>query len=368
MLVLLRSVARGATLLLAVSPAAAQLSGPNQTTAQVEESMKAEASSANIQAWLKSNNPRLIAWGAYFARENNDAAALALAAGLVRESLYQGGPCLLCGSAPQNAALSQVLDALIQRRITLSAEMLRYVSHSHPVQALILLSMLPSAEQTKDLEEYYSSGQDSLGFSRASAMLLSKSPPRGFAASVLSGSEERLILHIALPVAGAKLGFGSGLGARGGCGDYGPGTRDPGWPEQFYYLLHENDRTNADPLLVEAGGDRITWERAAGGRFHSCSEVGALSSENRHHLLAEMLGERDEAMLWLTHKDMTIEKETEEQVKREIGAAILAEQVLLQKSVEEFQTKGLITADEAKTVLPKLSITIRYEGFLNRPE
>jgi hypothetical protein len=134
-----------------------------------------------------------------------------------------------------------------------------------------------------------------------------------------------------------------------------------GWPELFFYKLNENDRTSADPLLVEAGGDRITWEWAAGARFRSCGGVDGLTDETRHHLLAEMLGEHDEAMSWPTHKDVTIEKESDDQVKREIGAAILAEQATLRKSVEEFQSRGFITPEEAKTVLPKLSVTIRYE-------
>ena len=96
---LLRSLACSAVLI-PISRALAQFPSPNPTSTQIEESMKAQATSANIQTWLESKDPRLIAWGAYFARENNDTAALDLAAQLVKKSLEQGGPDLLSPGGP----------------------------------------------------------------------------------------------------------------------------------------------------------------------------------------------------------------------------------------------------------------------------
>ena len=60
-------------------------------------------------------------------------------------------------------------------------------------------------------------------------------------------------------------------------------------------------------------------------------------------------------------RDVTIERESDDQLKREIGAAVVAEQAILLTSVQHFQSKALITAEEAKTALPKLSVTIKYE-------
>ena len=56
------------------------------------------------------------------------------------------------------------------------------------------------------------------------------------------------------------------------------------------------------------------------------------------------------------------------QVERDIGVMIQAEQSTLLKSLQDFQNKGLITSEEAKTVLPKLSVTIRYDVSLNRTQ
>jgi hypothetical protein len=81
-----------------------------------------------------------------------------------------------------------------------------------------------------------------------------------------------------------------------------------------------------------------------------------------------MLGQRDEAMSWPTQKVVNIAKESDEQVQRDIGATIQAEQAILLNSVQDFQIRGLITPEEAKTVLPKLSVIIHYDGSLNRAE
>lgn len=367
--IFLRSLTCAGALIKASSCALAQLSIPNQSSAQVAASMRVQANSGNIQAWLESKDPRLVAWGAYFARENNDTTALEVAAQLVEKSLYQGGPDLLSGSGPQRAALSEVLDALIEKNVLLSANMLAYLYRLHPVQTIILLSRLPPDKRIGNLQQWYGGGlsEGSLGLARVAAMLLSKSPPAGFASSILSDSQERLVLHITVPVEGGKIGFMSGGTSGGLCTDYWPPNSLANWPELFYYRLHENDRTSADPLLVEAGGDEISWERVSGDKFRSCGEVEGLTPETRHHLLAEMLGERDQDMSWRTQKDVTIEKETDDQVKREIGAAILAEHEMLLKCVQDFLSKSLITSEEAMRVVPKLSVQIKYEGSLNRP-
>lgn len=366
---LLRSLACSAVLI-PISRALAQFPSPNPTSTQIEESMKAQATSANIQTWLESKDPRLIAWGAYFAREDNDTAALDLAAQLVKKSLEQGGPDLLSPGGPQYDALSEVLDTLIQRRVLLSADMLGYVSRSHPVQTIILLSMLPSAEQTGNLMQWYYGPRPHDGsnhLDRVSAMLLSKSPPPGFAANILANSDESLVIYI-VPTKNVGVGFGSGSGG-GMCGSHGISGPPGGWPDIPSYHLTENDNAGIDPLLVESGGDRISWQRSTPGHgFRSCGGVRGLTPETRHHLLAEMLGQRDEAMSWPTQKVVNIAKESDEQVQRDIGATIQAEQAILLKSVQDFQTRGLITPEEARTVLPKLSVTIRYDGSLNRTQ
>jgi hypothetical protein len=357
----LRSLVCSAVLVTALPSAKAQFPVANQTPAQVEESMRAQANSANIQAWLESRDPRLIAWGAYFARENNDTTALNLAAELVKKSLTKGGPDLLSADIPHADALAEILDAFIQRRVLLSADLLGYVSRSHPVQTIILLSMLPPAERTVNLTQWYygprPSGPDHLD--RAAAMLLSKAPPAGFAANVLAGSEESLTIQI---VPTGVIGGMAGGALGGVCSSYLQVPTPAGWPDVPGYHLTENDNAGLDPVLVEAGGDRILWQRSSpGGGFRTCGSVRGLTPATRHHLLAEMLGQRDEDMSWPTQKFVTIAKDSEEQAQRAIGATVEAEQAILLTFVQDFQAKGLITPEEAKAVRPKLSVTILYD-------
>lgn len=366
----LRSLACFAGLVAAVSSAQAQIPGANQTPEQTASSMKMQANSVNIQAWLKSKDPRLIAWGAYFARDNNDTAALDLAAQLVKASLTQGGPDLLSPDGPHVEALSEILDALIQRRVLLSANLLGYVSRSHPIQTIILLSLLPPAEQTGNLMQWYRgarpAGYDHLD--RVSAMLLSKSPPPGFAANILGDSEERLIVNI-VPKSDRGVGIPGGS-VSGACIDFVTNPPPAKWPEVFSYHLTENDNVGIDPLLVESGGSRINWQRSTLGHgFRTCvGGVRGLTPETRHNLLAGMLGVRDEAMAWPTQKIVNIAKESDEQVQRHIGATILSERAVLLRSVQEFQNMGLITPEEARTILPKLSVTVRYDALPNRTD
>ena len=251
----LRSLLCSAALVTAIWSAQAQLPGSNPTPARLEEAMKAQANSANIQAWLKSKDPRLIAWGAHFARENNDTDALALAAQLVKESLTQGGPDLLSPDDPHVNALSEVLDALIQRRVLLSAELLGYVSRSHPVQTIILLSMLPSAEQTENLMQWFGGARSADGsnqLDRVSAMLLSQS-----SASRLRRQHPRELggeAHYLHPFPRKNMGVGLGSGSGGvACGSYGINRPPVGWPELFSYQLNENDTTGTDPFARRGG-------------------------------------------------------------------------------------------------------------------
>ncbi|WP_433965325.1 hypothetical protein [Tunturiibacter gelidiferens] len=154
------------------------------------------------------------------------------------------------------------MDALIQRRVLLSADILGYVSRSHPVQTIILLSMLPSAEQTGNLMQWYYGPRPDDGSNhlhRVSAMLLSKSPPPGFAANSLASSEERLIVYI---VRTKDIGVGLGSTSGGISGSYAISRPSGGWPDIPSYHLTENDNAGIDPVLVESGGDRISWQRS----------------------------------------------------------------------------------------------------------
>jgi hypothetical protein len=258
----------------------------------------------------------------------------------------------------ERAAMSALLDALIQRDITVPEDTIGYLKSSFPAQAAILASRLPIATATPLLMRWYGEGQsvNSYRLDRIAAMLLAKAPPPHFAATVLTASEEQLQIFVVAKGAGSGgTGFGSGA-----CGDGVGGQIKPGWPEASFYLLEENNRS-ADSLLIESGGDRITWRRISSNRgWGSCFYIHPLNAETRHHLLAEMLGISDKSMPWPTQQRIDITWENKEQFQRELGAAIDTEDAKLRQTAEDLHSRNLLTAEESKETIPKLVVTIKY--------
>jgi hypothetical protein len=156
------------------------------------------------------------------------------------------------------------------------------------------------------------------------------------------------------------VGFGSS------CGDSIGGQPKPGWPESFFYLLEENNHS-ADSLLIESGGDRITWRRISRhGGWGSCFSIQPLNAGTRHHLLAEMLGISDKSMPWPTQQSIDITWENREQFQRELGAVIDTEDAKLRQTAEDLHARNLLTAEEAKEAIPKLAVTIKYAASVPR--
>jgi hypothetical protein len=334
--------------------------------AQVENAMRAQATQANVQDWLQSKDPRLIAWGAYFAAETADPVALELAAQQVKKSLYSGGLDIQSLSGPQHDAMAEILGALIQRNVPVSAELLGYFGRAFPVQSVILASRLPASETSGLLMQWYYGRLTGYPdwLARTAAMFLSKSPPPNFAASMLGDSEEQLVATVV--TASEHSGFGSGGDAIGECSGVGFGHK-PDWPRLFSYSLEENSKDRVDPLLIEAGGDRITWRPApATTAGRSCYLVEPLSSETRHRLIAGMLGIPDSAMPWPLRKEIEIVWTSKEQFQRDLGAAVEAEEAKLRQTVQDFQNRNLVTPEEAKVFLPKLTVRINFSASIQK--
>jgi hypothetical protein len=335
-------------------------------SAQTEEEMSVQASPANIRSWLDSKDPRLIAWAASFALKNKEMEVLELAGQKLTDSLRVGSLDLLSPYGADCQEVAVVLDALIQGNVNLPVESLRNLMRAFPAQAAILASRLPPTEANLLLMEWYRAGRvgRSTDMSRIAAMLLSKSPPPGFAATILADSEEKLSIAVVAPNAGGGL---SGSSVGGMCGDGGGGVRDRKWPVMYVYSLEENNRSS-DPLLVEAGGDRITWRRIDPSKgWGSCYGVKPLTAATRHHLVAEMLGVSVDGMPWPVSKNITIVWQSTDQFQRELGAAVEAENAKLHETESSFRAKGLITTKEGD-VTPNLVVAIHYDPDIKPPE
>lgn len=334
--------------------------------AQVKElTIATQVTPRDIESLLASDDPRLMAWGAYFAREKSDDSAVAPMMEIVErwEAPAKGSGS---ESRARTNAMLEILDAMIQRNRTVSTENLATLSTSFPDQAMVLASRLPMAEATPLLESWYAKRSEpkQTWLPRVAAMMLSKAPPAGFAASVLSESAE---YYNVIVVDRDEFGGGTGFGCLGGS------SSDPaGWPPIYRYVIDErwtgdNARVVNDPLVVEAGGERIVYRRAVHPE-NPCPGVRALNEITRQHLLLEMLGGDRTALEWEPREQETLHWAGTSNYLSELGKIVDAEESKLRDTVMALDAKGLLTGDEAATARPRLSVQIVDDRQLKEPK
>ncbi len=340
----IRSVLPGLAFAFCISPCA----GLAQTS---DIAVQTQASSGDIQSWLESGDPRLMAWGAYFSARNGDPSGDATMveildrwaeAGKKREEL----------TGTEQDAFTAILDALIQHNRALSPETLAVLAEKFPAQTAILAARLSVDESLPLLQSWYALRKDdkSPALARIAAMMLSKAPPPGFAAIVLEESKETVEVSVVDPGAGFGGGIGGGLYTVDG-----PMRR--GWPPIFQYNIVENPQEGNDPLLIEAGGDRITYRRTdkAGGSFIG---VRSLNDETRQHLLLEMLGGDRSALQWQTQQQISIEWQGPANFLSEVLGIVDEEESRLRDTVEALYEDGLLSPEEASKVRPALLVNV----------
>jgi hypothetical protein len=320
-----------------------------------EITVKTDAPPGEVMGWLRSGDPRLVAWGASFARTcSNHAAMDAMATHAVAwDAQEPAGPD---GSSGETLAMQEMLDALIVCRERVSVAGIRSVAASFPVQAAILVSRMPVTEATPLLLEWYEGRHEKRQgvLPRVAAMLLSKAPPEGFAASVVSESEAQMSVTATSP----EMGMGFGGSFMSGCGSGGLAAPAADWPPIYSYALVENAETH-DPLLVRSGGDRVNFQRfdrSTGSK--SCGMMKQLDTFERVHLIAEMVGVGPAQIPWAQDSHPSIVWESEEQFKGALLALIRDEEAQMQATMDALCERGAMTRDEANLVRPRLAVSI----------
>ena len=309
-----------------------------------------KATPDEIRQWLESGDPRLIAWGAYFAGQEKVNSALAPMLELVDDWQSPANP----GDAAneQRDAIAAVLDALIRRNVSVPPESLLAIDDSFPAEAAILASRLPIGDATPLLEAWYAQreGGKQPKLARLAAMMLAKSPPPGFASSVLAETED----HVQITVVDPGTGFGGGVGGSFMVGGGIP--HRPGWPFIYRYAIEENRQEAGHPPFIESGGDRITYQRTLEGS--PGLSIRSLDDETRQHLLLEMLGGNRTALEWATQQQISLEWEGPANFLVDLRNIVDEEESKLHSTVEEFADRGLLSPDEAARVRPRLSVHV----------
>ncbi len=305
-----------------------------------------------IQSWLLGSDLRLIAWGAHFAREQNDAPALKLTLQLVQRIPPSST------KDQQNAQLA-VLDALIQRNVAASSNTIAKIAPSFPNQAAILASRLPAPEATPLLLSWFvmRNGANEQLISKFAGMLLSHAPPSGFAAAALNQEEVILALSVVTPTLGTGFGYSSPS-----CGDSLGIQSDPTWPPIYTYSLVSAETASESPVLVEASGESIAYVRhEIHNGWGECSSNWSNYAATIHHILAQMLNVTDGKLQFQTYEYASIKWTNKDQFIQNAEQAVADEEAKFHAVAEALYEKQLISAGDMLNSRPKLSVMIQDE-------
>jgi hypothetical protein len=327
------------------------------------------ADSATLHEWIHSDDPRLVAWAADFARRRHDAKIIAeMPDFLVHASMPMA---YLAYERPilQADAISAVLDTLIQENAHVPIRAIEMIAPYFPAQASILISRLPLTESRVTLQDWTYGATGTWGgrmLARIASMLLARDPgpsrgmwdrnQMGFVASVVAASESELQITVSSTSAVGELG------GWGGCGDSFSRKPPSGWPTIYDYDLVENDAQATGPVVVDLDGDRIVFRRfEAYGGWGSCNAVDDLNPYTRHRLIAYWLGIPVKEMTWQPVELRTIQWTGAAAYQRQLGEIIESQRQKLSTTVEALHQRGLMSEGEAETYAPRLVVTIHCE-------
>ena len=331
-------------------------------------------SSTMLDEWLYSDDPRLIAWAADFARRNHDAAIIAEIPALIEA--WPASSDIGNGEAHANrrSAMLALLDTVIQENVPTPIPAVESIAASFPAQAAILIAAHPLSESRKTLEIWSleTTGTIATGreLARIASMMLAKDPKPSttfleygtvsLVAGVIASSENELQITIT-----ENSGVGGGMGGAA-CGDSLGRPPRPGWPEVYFYNLEEHfsdlEKGNQDastPVVVELDDNRIVarrWKEGSG--WGSCNGIEPLDSSTRHRLIAYWLGVHDHEMSWHPIDTFTIVWTNGSDYNRRLGEIVESQRRKLRDTVEQLRRQGLLSEQEASQVMPRLVVSI----------
>jgi hypothetical protein len=334
------------------------------------------SSGVPIEPLLRSQDPRLVAFGASEAAKRGSDTEIAIMQGMVerwdpsQRHRYQDGD--------RYDAMTVILDTLIQRKEFVSPAGITAIAYAFPDQALILAARLPFEDAEPLLLSWYENGAgvrpaqgdregaDRLLMARVAAMMLAKQRPQDIAASILADSEERLAVSVPNEGYDGVERCLVDCVAKPPCNSEDADPPRGGWPPLFQYTLVENvweghhaGSLATGSLVVEAGSDFITYRRVpAEVHLNYCYSPSPLSAVTRHRLLAEMLGVDDKQMPWSVQENITIPWENDAQFLLELSKQVYLEEAKLRATVQKLYAEGLLTKSVAESTRPKLSIIV----------
>ena len=321
---------------------------------------------ADLQQWLRSGDPRQIAWAAHYVAEKGEKVypgTLAVMAEVLDKERTSADPNALAPAASQHdhyEAVAALLDAFIQQKAPPSTGIIVTVANAFPTQAVLLASYLPQTEKNSLVDYFYSfRHHDSNGrlLARLATMMSADDPSPALAASLVNEAEEHLTV-----VVRKKPKVFDATGSGGMCGDSLPTTVRANWPVVYTYQFEENATGTRDVLLVAVNDDRITYRRVPdnepGG---SCNGVEWLDAGTRHRLIAHWLGIPERSMTWSTQSVTVILWTTRGAYLAKLAEIVEQHHQALQATVHALTAKHILEGKQAESVQPRFVLSFACE-------
>lgn len=327
----------------------------------------------SIESLLASDDSRLVAWGAHNAllahRRDLIPDLLSLAAKWqpIEEKnpgTWNAKDNLSEDESDRRDAMQVVLDALIQMKAPVPAEIARIVASNFENDAAVLLSQAPPEQTIPFALALYRSASGNHGPVRyVTAATLALHPPPGFAAELLSDTTVFSFVFVVRP-GSEPFGFSTNSGHDCSFPGWGASRRD--WPLVPVYILRRyaasNDKKETATLIV-GGIDPVyaTRQEVAHYRAEYCgtSMEVFLDSDEPRRLIAEMLGVSPETIPWQVRLQTRIEYRSSQQFYRDLFAFIASEQAKYRTTISALLNHDLVTPEEAQQCLPKLTLLIK---------
>jgi len=332
--------------------------------AQTAPESEASPSEETIRGWLRSGEPRLVAWGAHDVLAKGDSNLIpdllfvASQWQTLSPQLYSEGsklPRLSPERERQRDAMAAVVDTLIQMKGTVPGETLRNLAPEFGNAVAVLLGRMPVDAGVPLAFDFYRAEENhAYGLQYVSAALLALHPPPGFTADLLAKTNVYATVFAILPGSG-----GIGVGGSDDCGITSDDSQE-GWPKTGQYILSKEKSEGA--MLVVVGIDPIYAVRRETSHYAGdpCSHV-ALGPNERVRLIAEMLGNPSKEIPWQTRVVENIEFQSMEQFKIDLLAFVEEQQQMHRATAEALESRGLLEKWEAQQSLPLLRLSLSDE-------
>ena len=294
--------------------------------------------------WLQSTDPRFQAWGAYF---------------VLRDRRTDVVPDLLARLAAtgQRDVMLAVLDALIQLDAQAPVSEAERLYPEFPVQSLILLARAGDDAAPALLEIFKSEPRWPAAWLAAGALLLNRRA-EGFAAAVVEG----MTVHAEIIVTEPNSGGGRG-GGNLCCGAALPRPPKAGWPPVGLYAFAGcGDSVEPGATVLVAGPDPAYYVRqiSASYEIEGAPSCGCNPDRDlvRQHYLTSLLFGSPEHPPVRAHVSHTIVWQSVENYSSDVVAFRAEQQRILSDLMRQLAERNLLTEDQAKSLRPKLDVSI----------